>query len=119
MDLGSLAADCPAHTTGADLYALCSEALLMALRRTIQTLEEERAQGSAATAGGEGGEGVSAEAMEDGAEALIVTKDDFLSAMAHLTPSVAKSELERYQELRKSAVANTSPPHETDHFTDM
>ena len=30
---------CPSNTTGADLYALCSEATKMALRRTINNLE--------------------------------------------------------------------------------
>ena len=41
LDLSDLALRCPAHTTGADLYALCSSATVSALRREIQRLEDE------------------------------------------------------------------------------
>lgn len=39
VDLFSLAKQCPPNTTGADLYALCSNAMLNALRRQIGVLE--------------------------------------------------------------------------------
>ena len=41
LDLSDLALRCPAHTTGADLYALCSSATVCALRREIQRLDDE------------------------------------------------------------------------------
>ena len=69
----------------------------MALRRTIKTLEEERIH-HITEASKEEGESH----PEEESEALVVTREDFLSAMSHLTPSVAKSELEQYQKLRKS-----------------
>ncbi len=39
VDLRHLASLCPANTTGADLYSLCSEAALIALRKQIAELE--------------------------------------------------------------------------------
>lgn len=39
VDLGALAMKCPAILTGADLYALSSDAMLSALRRQIDQLE--------------------------------------------------------------------------------
>lgn len=81
VDLHDLAAQCPAHLTGADLYALCSEALLVALRHTVQRLEVGRG------------------ALES--ETLVLTAEDFLSALAGLTPSVSQTELERYQNLQR------------------
>ena len=41
FDHRRVAAKCPPHTTGADLYALCSTATINALRREIDLLEEK------------------------------------------------------------------------------
>ena len=41
FDYTDLARRCPSHTTGADLYALCSSATVGALRREIERLEEK------------------------------------------------------------------------------
>ena len=37
----SLAERCPSHLTGADLYALCADAMLTSLRRQVAFLEEK------------------------------------------------------------------------------
>ncbi len=39
VNLSVVARSCPANLTGADLYALCSDAMLTALQRQIDTLE--------------------------------------------------------------------------------
>lgn len=39
VDLADIAKNCPANLTGADLYSLCSDAMLGALRREISILE--------------------------------------------------------------------------------
>lgn len=39
VDLTVVAKNCPANLTGADLYSLCSDAMLMALRRQIDMME--------------------------------------------------------------------------------
>jgi len=41
VDLQVLATQCPANLTGADLYALCSNATLTALRRQIENMEQQ------------------------------------------------------------------------------
>ena len=41
FDYSDLAKRCPSHTTGADLYALCSSATIGALCREIEMLEEK------------------------------------------------------------------------------
>ena len=41
VDLQSLAERCPSHLTGADLYALCADAMLTSLRRQVAFLEEK------------------------------------------------------------------------------
>ena len=66
----------------------------MALRLTIQRLEGV----------GRGGEGKGRRGEE--AETLEVTRQDFLSAMSQLTPSVSQAELERYQDLRQTATTS-------------
>ena len=89
VDLSDLAARCPAHVTGADLYALCSEALLESVRQLV--LKSER--------GGEGeGEGEG--------ERLVVSADHFKLALSQLTPSVTPAELDRYQKLRHTKVSS-------------
>lgn len=35
---------CPAHLTGADLYALCSDAMMFAIRRKVEWIEEGKEQ---------------------------------------------------------------------------
>lgn len=42
VDLAAVAKSCPAHLTGADLYSLCSDAMMAALRRQIDLLETGR-----------------------------------------------------------------------------
>ena len=42
VDLEVLASKCPANLTGADLYALCSDAMLTALRKQVAQLETNR-----------------------------------------------------------------------------
>lgn len=41
VDMQVLATQCPANLTGADLYALCSNATLTALRRQIEIMEQQ------------------------------------------------------------------------------
>lgn len=42
VDLTTVAKNCPANLTGADLYSLCSDAMLIALRRQIDMLEASK-----------------------------------------------------------------------------
>eukprot|EP00731_Ephydatia_muelleri_P023559 Em0015g1142a len=83
VNLEDLANNCPANLTGADLYALCSDAMLASMRKKICELEKQGL-------GDDGWEGV-----------LEVTSQDFKDALAQLTPSVTQEELQRYKEMEK------------------
>ena len=73
--LPELARRCPARYTGADLYALCADAWMRAVKRRL-------ALGDA------------------GAEAPVVVETaDFEGSMAELAPSLSAEELERYAQL--------------------
>jgi peroxin-6 len=41
MDLRSIAEQCPFNYTGADFYALCSDAMLLAMSRKAEIIEEK------------------------------------------------------------------------------
>ena len=106
MNLREVSAQCPAHLTGADLYALCSEAMLVALRRTVEQLEEGRGGGGGGRGGGgggrRGGEEEEGKGGGEGEEVLLeVTREDFFSSLSNLTPSVTESELDRYRDFRQ------------------
>ncbi|KAK4307677.1 hypothetical protein Pmani_020571 [Petrolisthes manimaculis] len=72
----------PLTLTGADLHALCSDALYSALRRTISHIS---------TRNGE----------LDGANEFKVEEMDFKSALKNLVPSVTSSDLAHYRSLKE------------------
>lgn len=41
LDLANIATECPFHYTGADFYALCSDAMLNALNRKVAELDSK------------------------------------------------------------------------------
>ncbi|XP_013393278.1 peroxisome assembly factor 2 [Lingula anatina] len=80
-----VAAQCPFTLTGADLYALCSDSLLNAMKRKIEMLEN--------------GE-------ETDQTTLVVENQDFTNALENLTPSVSEAELQHYKLLQFSLLAS-------------
>ncbi|EDO48602.1 predicted protein [Nematostella vectensis] len=72
----------PLNLTGADLYAMASDALLQAMRRIIQET------------------GGNADAAEDAV--IEVCLADFCVALQNLTPSVSFQELERYKQIKNT-----------------
>lgn len=46
VDLPDVLDRCPAHMTGADLYALCSDAMMAAIKRKIALIEDGKETGS-------------------------------------------------------------------------
>ncbi|XP_048737243.1 peroxisomal ATPase PEX6-like isoform X2 [Ostrea edulis] len=81
VDLDALAEKCPSNLTGADFYALCSDAMLNRMKHKIQQLEA--------------GENVNE------AE-IIVSQEDFEEALANLSPSLTDAEIQRYCQMRDS-----------------
>jgi peroxin-6 len=108
-DLMQVVEKCPFTFSGADMYALCSDAMLNALKRKMEALEvivdELRAQGRAQT-GEESAVlvGVSGrdvlEAMTDDEIRVEVTMADWMAAKDALTPSLSQDELDHYKQLQ-------------------
>ncbi|XP_057181332.1 peroxisomal ATPase PEX6 isoform X2 [Triplophysa rosa] len=75
---------CPSQLTGADLYALCSDAMMSAIKRKISRINE----------------GVDSESS-----ALTLCSQDFRQALTGLTPSVSEQELNRYKAIQQKFTA--------------
>ncbi|XP_043079462.1 peroxisome assembly factor 2 [Puntigrus tetrazona] len=75
---------CPPQLTGADLYALCSDAMMCAIKRKISQITE----------------GVDSEAS-----ALTLCAEDFRQALAGLQPSVSEQQLNRYKLIQQKFTA--------------
>lgn len=90
VNMLALAKACPIRYTGADVYALCADAWM----RAVKTRLRSGATGAAADA------------------PVTVTMADFTGAMAELAPSLSVAELERYKAL--AASFETQGPRELD-----
>jgi len=119
--LQEVVAGCPFTFTGADFYALCSNALAAALRRRVDELEailtERNAKAPAGAAlgtstGGGGGAANAVAPPKVTARQLLaalsedelrvkVTVDDFRVAREGIVPSVSPAEVRKYEQLRK------------------
>ncbi|PFX28237.1 peroxisome assembly factor 2-like [Stylophora pistillata] len=89
LQLENIAELCPSNLTGADFYALCSDAILQSVRRKIEELELD-----------------AADPCVDDTD-IQVTEADFRKALDSLAPSVSQQELKRYKDIQKQfAVAN-------------
>ncbi|ELW66028.1 Peroxisome assembly factor 2 [Tupaia chinensis] len=75
---------CPPQLTGADLYSLCSDAMMAALKRRVHDLEE---------------------GLEPGSSTLSLTMEDLLQAAARLQPSVSEQDLLRYKRIQRKFAA--------------
>ncbi|KAK9298630.1 hypothetical protein QLX08_008106 [Tetragonisca angustula] len=78
-ELEQLICQLPEHTTGADLYSICSNAWLNAARRVLNNYHDN-------------------EIKLD--ERVTVELEDFLKAARELIPSVSKEEAERYRKMQ-------------------
>ncbi|XP_078349662.1 peroxisomal ATPase PEX6-like [Oculina patagonica] len=90
LRLEDVAAICPANLTGADFYALCSDAMLQSVKRKIELLEQGQADPSAVDSD------------------IQVTEADFKKALDNLVPSVSLHELKRYKQIQKQFTLTNS-----------
>ncbi|XP_072713263.1 peroxisome biogenesis factor 6 isoform X1 [Ciconia boyciana] len=84
VNLPTILEKCPAQLTGADIYALCSDAMMCAVKRKVEWIEE---------------------GLDTESSALILTMEDFLQAAAKLQPSVSEQELLRYRLIQQKFAA--------------
>jgi len=81
VNLSEIAEHCPPGLSGADMSAVCSGAYLNAMEQAI----ERRAD----------------ESDKERNSKLIVTKEDFLSSLSRVQPSVTPQEMQRYEALHQ------------------
>ena len=110
VDLMALAEQCPFHYTGADFYALCSDAMLNAMARVAAEVDRKLLKFNAIRQD-RGERAVSLSywfdkvATEEDIQ-VRVTMNDFNKAQAALTPSVSKEELEHYLSIKRNFEAS-------------
>ncbi|XP_018518723.1 peroxisome assembly factor 2 [Lates calcarifer] len=80
VNLQELVHRCPAHMTGADLYALCSDAMTAAIKRKISLIDS----------------GVDSEESP-----VLLSIEDFSAALENFRPSVSDQELLRYKNIQQ------------------
>lgn len=94
FDLETFVENCPFTLTGADLYALASDAMLNAIKRKIKQLETDKTAD----------------------QSIVVDTKDFMTALENLSPSVTEEELQRYNIIRDQFsvqdVSKKMPPME-------
>ncbi|NXT18630.1 PEX6 factor, partial [Syrrhaptes paradoxus] len=84
VNLTTVLEKCPVQLTGADIYALCADAMMYAVKRKVEWIEE---------------------GLDTESSALILTLEDFLQAAARLQPSVSEQELLRYRLIQEKFAA--------------
>nr|XP_015218011.1 PREDICTED: peroxisome biogenesis factor 6 isoform X2 [Lepisosteus oculatus] len=84
VSLLDIAERCPPQLTGADLYALCSDAMTSAIKRKISRIDE----------------GLDTENSD-----LLLTLEDFRHALQNLQPSVSDQELLKYKLIQQKFTA--------------
>ncbi|KAI1896913.1 hypothetical protein AGOR_G00099770 [Albula goreensis] len=84
VSLPDIVERCPPQLTGADLYALCSDAMTTAIKRKIALI----------------GEGLDTEASP-----LMLSAQDFLLALERLRPSVSDQDLAKYKLIQQKFTA--------------
>jgi peroxin-6 len=123
LSLSEVVSKCPFHFTGADLYALCSDAILIAMSRQTEQVDKtigkyvsfsalpallsrstvllNQAQSSNHPHPITAHYYLSEMAVEQDIQVL-VTQQDFDLALSQLKPSVTESELQHYMHIQKS-----------------
>ncbi|XP_072239619.1 peroxisomal ATPase PEX6 isoform X2 [Leuresthes tenuis] len=84
INLQEVVDHCPAQMTGADLYALCSDAMTVAIKRKIALINN---------------------GLDSEDSPLLLSMDDFSTALENFKPSVSDQELLRYQNIQQKLTA--------------
>ncbi|KAI5900026.1 AAA-domain-containing protein [Schizophyllum commune H4-8] len=106
LDLRAIAEKCPFNYTGADFYALCSDAMLNAMSRKAEELEEVIASLNQKGPLPDHPYPLTpqyylAELASPKEIEVLVRSEDFEVALRNLVPSVSQAEMEHYREVQK------------------
>ncbi|PWA29281.1 hypothetical protein CCH79_00013916 [Gambusia affinis] len=86
VDLQDVVDRCPTRMTGADLYALCSDAMTAAIKRKIQQIDD---------------------GLDSEDSPVLLSAEDFSSALKNFKPSVSEAELLRYRSIHQELSGQT------------
>lgn len=106
LDLRQIADKCPFNYTGADFYALCSDAMLNAMSRKAMSLETTIAELNKGPRDNRHPYPITPQyylsEMATPEEILVtVNYDDFSLSLQNLVPSVSQTEMDHYAEVQK------------------
>ncbi|KAF9140740.1 peroxisomal assembly protein [Mortierella sp. GBA39] len=105
LDLANVAEKCPFNYTGADFYALCSDAMLKAMTRTADGIESRVVtinKDETSTLPRPITSQYYLDHLAQPEDIVVqVTEGDFDQALAELIPSVSAQELEHYKQVQK------------------
>ncbi|KAM7419957.1 hypothetical protein PAMA_016861 [Pampus argenteus] len=85
VNLQELVQHCPSHVTGADLYALCSDAMTAAIKRKISLIDD---------------------GLDSEDSPVLLSVQDFSAALENFKPSVSDQELLRYKNIQQKLTAD-------------
>jgi peroxin-6 len=103
----------PFTYTGADLYALCSDAMLKAITRAATKVDQKVAAYNAHLEPGQSAITIAQFFDHHATEhdvLVTVTEEDFVAAHRELVPSVSAEELGHYERVRKAFEGNDAGP---------
>ncbi|GAA5891486.1 hypothetical protein JCM8208_007299 [Rhodotorula glutinis] len=112
-DLAKLAEQCPYNYTGADFYALCSDAMLKAMTRKATEVDDRIAELNAQPPYSTGAapaltpQYYLAELATPQEIEVLVAQQDFEAALAELVPSVSQAEMLHYKTVQSRFSAET------------
>lgn len=104
LNLADIANECPFHYTGADFYALCSDAMLNALNRKVAELDSKIGQLNKQSEFRQHQltpQYYLTEIATSDDLHILVTQRDFIRALNELTPSVSVLEMQHYATIQK------------------
>ncbi|XP_042291124.1 peroxisome assembly factor 2 isoform X2 [Thunnus maccoyii] len=84
VNLQELVQRCPSHMTGADIYALCSDAMTAAIKRKISLIDN---------------------GLDSEDSPVLLAVEDFSTALENFKPSVSDQELLRYKNIQQKLTA--------------
>jgi len=106
-DLAAVAEQCPFNYTGADFYALCSDAMLKAMTRQASEVDDKIAAINSEPPYSDGQQPKMtpqyylSEIAQPSETDVLVSQQDFEGALAELVPSVSQHEMRHYAEVQQ------------------
>lgn len=118
INLKAIADQCPFNYTGADFYALCSDAMLKAMTRKAESVDRKIGELNSQPHSSKHVYPITpqyylAEMASYEDTEIIVAQEDFEAALEELTPSVSQAEMEHYRLVQQRFAENGGTDLET------